>query len=26
LRIFSLSCDAVEEDQHLVPVNLYLLF
>lgn len=26
LRIFSLSCDAVEENLHLVPVNLYLLF
>ena len=26
LRIFSLSCDAMEEEQHLVPVNLYLLF
>ena len=26
MRIFSLSCDAVEKDQHLVPVNLYLHF
>ena len=26
LRIFSLSRDAVEKGQHLVPVNLYLLF
>lgn len=26
LRIFSFSHDAMEKDQHLVPVNLYLLF
>jgi hypothetical protein len=26
IHIFSLSCDAVEENQHLVPVNLYLHF
>ena len=26
LRIFSLSCDAMEKGQHLVPVNLYLHF
>ena len=26
LHILSLSCDAMEKDQHLVPVNLYLLF
>ena len=26
IRIFSLSCDAMEGDQHLVPVNLYLHF
>ena len=26
LRIFSLSCDAVEESLHLIPVNLYVLF
>lgn len=26
LRIFSLSCDAMEKDQHLLPVNLYLHF
>jgi hypothetical protein len=26
LRIFSLSTDALEKGQHLLPVNLYLLF
>lgn len=26
LHIFSLSCDAMEKGQHLLPVNLYLLF
>jgi hypothetical protein len=26
LRIFSLSCDAMEKNSHLVPINLYLLF
>ena len=26
LHIFSLSCDAMEKNSHLVPINLYLLF
>ena len=26
LRIFSLSCDAMEKGQHLMPVNVYMLF
>ena len=26
LRIFSFSCDAMEKNSHLVPINLYLLF
>ena len=26
MRIFSLSCDAMEKGRHLLPVNLYLLF
>ena len=26
LHILSLSCDAMDKDQHLLPVNLYLLF
>lgn len=26
LHIFSLSCDAVEKGQHLIPVNVYMLF
>ena len=26
MRIFSLSCDAMEKERNLLPVNLYLLF